>query len=343
MSSLQADNLQKPITGTESGGKRAVDINIAASDVALGGGTQYTEGVTDATITGTAMMMEGDGNALIPAQGTAEDGMLVNLGSNNDITGTVTANAGTNLNTSALALESGGNLASAATLLGTIDADTGNISTKIDTLAGAVAGSEMQVDVLTVPADPFGANADAAATAGSTGSIQAKLRLMTSQLDSIKTSVETLDNIVSGNEAQVDLVGSIPSGSNLIGDVGISGARTSGGATPYKNIDVDESEDQIKGTAGQIYLIHCINLASSKRYLKFYNATAANVTVGTTVPDYTFPIPTTGDTNGAGFVLAIPNGIAFSTAITVAATTGLADNDAGAPGANEVILNLAYA
>ena len=44
-----------------------------------------------------------------------------------------------------------GHLDGVETLLGTIDADTGNISTKIDTLAGAVSGSEMQVDVLTMP------------------------------------------------------------------------------------------------------------------------------------------------------------------------------------------------
>jgi hypothetical protein len=36
-------------------------------------------------------------------------------------------------------------------LLSTIDADTSNISTKIDTIAGAVSGTEMQVDVLTMP------------------------------------------------------------------------------------------------------------------------------------------------------------------------------------------------
>ena len=69
------------------------------------------------------------------------------------------------------------------------------------------------VDVLTVPADPFGANADAAATAGSTGSMQAKLRLITSQLDAIKTAVETLDNAIAGSEMQVDvLTSALPSG-----------------------------------------------------------------------------------------------------------------------------------
>jgi hypothetical protein len=44
-------------------------------------------------------------------------------------------------------------------LLTTIDADTGNISTKIDTLAGAVAGTEMQVDVLTMPTVTVNAHA----------------------------------------------------------------------------------------------------------------------------------------------------------------------------------------
>lgn len=137
-------------------------------------------------------------------------------------------------------------------------------------------------------------------------------------------------------------VASITAGDNLIGNVGI-GVRTSGGTTPYKNLDVDETEDEVKGTAGQLYWLHVINLAATKRYLKFYNATAANVTVGTTTPVLTLPIPTLGDTNGAGFNLAIPNGIAFGTAITIAATTGFADNDTGAPGANEVIVNLGYA
>ena len=64
-----------------------VVLNPDGSSIAGGGGgTQYTEGDTDATITGTAMLMEGAGNALVPAQGTAADGLLVNLGSNNDVT-----------------------------------------------------------------------------------------------------------------------------------------------------------------------------------------------------------------------------------------------------------------
>jgi hypothetical protein len=120
-------------------------------------------------------------------------------------------------------------------------------------------------------------------------------------------------------------------------------AATSGGASIFRSIDLDESEEEVKGSAGQLYGGVVINLATGVRYLKFYNATAANVTVGTTTPVMTIPIPTAGSANGAGFVIPIPSqGVPFDTAITVAATTGIADNDTGAPGANEVIVNLFF-
>lgn len=153
-------------------------------------------------------------------------------------------------------------------------------------------------------------------------------------------------NVLATAQPGVDIgdvdVASIAAGANLIGDVGI-GVRTSGGATKYKNLDVDNTEDAVKVTAGQIYWIHCMNLGSAVRYLKFYDDTVGNVVVGTTVPDLTFPIPTQGDSNGAGFTLTIPGGIPFGTAITVAATVGFADNDSADPGDNEVILNLGFA
>lgn len=116
----------------------------------FGGGTQYTEGDTDASITGNAVLMEVAANTLQPIQGTVADGLLVNLGANNDVTvtGSVTANAGTNLNTSALALEAGGNLAS-------IKAKTDNIPALGQALAAAsvpVVLTAAQITTLTPPA-----------------------------------------------------------------------------------------------------------------------------------------------------------------------------------------------
>jgi hypothetical protein len=66
------------------------DAIITAIGAIPAGGIQYTEADVDASITGTAMMMEGAGNTLVPAQGTAADGLLVNLGTNNDVTVTGT-------------------------------------------------------------------------------------------------------------------------------------------------------------------------------------------------------------------------------------------------------------
>src|SRR3990167_2044431 len=71
----------------------AVAIVDASGDQIVSlGGTQYTEGDTDTTITGIAAMMEVASNVVQPFQGTVADGLLVNLGTNND----VGINAGTN-------------------------------------------------------------------------------------------------------------------------------------------------------------------------------------------------------------------------------------------------------
>jgi hypothetical protein len=116
---------------------------------------------------------------------------------------------------------------------------------------------------------------------------------------------------------------------------------TTGGLSIFRSIDLDESEEEVKASAGQVYGMWVSNTATSTRFLKFYNATAANVTVGTTTPVITIPIPGNSSDDVSG-LLASAHGIAFGTAITVAATTAVADNDTGAPGANEVIVNIFY-
>lgn len=249
------------------------------------------------------------------------------------------------------------------------------------------------VDVTSVPVDPFGLNADAAATAGSTGSMQAKLRLMTSQLDAIKTAVETLDNTVAGSELQVDVltapstpvtnVGTFavqlsaaggltaleliddviyaddaatftPGTSKVAavgmladqastdsvneGDIGIPRmtldriqlvtlvpSADSPGVLTFRSADIDETEEDVKTSAGKLMGYAVYNDHSAEVHLQFWNATAANTTPGTTVPLLTFPIA-----GGASAHIMFENGITFDTAITVGATAGF--SDAAAPG-----------
>lgn len=114
--------------------------------------------------------------------------------------------------------------------------------------------------------------------------------------------------------------------------------NTSGNTSHYRNIDAN-AEAEIKGSAGTLKWLHAINLTAAVAYLHLYDATAASVTPGTTTPNYTFAIPTAGNTNGAGFVL--PSQIEFTNGITLVCTTTL-DGSAGDPGTNGVVVNAGY-
>jgi len=362
-------------------------VTVAITDgngdqiTSFGGGTQYTEGDTDASITGTAMMMEGAANALVAAPGTAADGLLVNLGSNNDVTvtGTVTANAGSGtqaVSAASLPLPSGaatsanqttviGHLDGVEGLLTTIDADTGNLPTiETNTDFGTVTGGGTETGALrvtvannstgvlsvddngsTLSVDDGGGSLTVDGTVAVSGTVTVGSHAVTNagtfavQVSSALPAGTNAIGKLSANSG-VDIgdvdVTSIAAGANTIGGVAIR-PETSNGLTIFRSIDLDETEEEAKGTAGQVYGWYIYNTASSVRFVKLYNATAASVSVGTTTPVMTIPIPPTSGAN-----VEFTNGIAFSTAITAAATTGVADSDTGAPGANEVIINLLY-
>lgn len=120
----------------------ALDVRVVSGSAA---GTEYTEGDTDASFSGPVVQAEGPSNTATPLQVDASKHLQVDIAASSAtvtvdgsgvtqpvsiassvaVTGSVTANAGTNLNTSALALESGGNLA-------TIAGDTTAIQTSVE-------------------------------------------------------------------------------------------------------------------------------------------------------------------------------------------------------------------
>ena len=110
-----------------------------------------------------------------------------------------------------------------------------------------------------------------------------------------------------------------------------------GGATPNHSIDVDESVDEIKGSAGVLYSLFVYNLASAKRYVRLYDAPAASVTVGTTAAKLVYVLEA-----DQGMTIAWPHGVEFASGICIAATTAIAANDTGAPGANEVVASWTF-
>lgn len=119
-----------------------------------------------------------------------------------------------------------------------------------------------------------------------------------------------------------------------------------GGLSCIYFLDIDESptSQQVKATAGCLYKLRLTNRATSARYVKLYNATAASTTVGTTTPLDVIVLPAATSADLCTVVTESfgGQGLAFSTALTLAATTGLADNDTGAPGANDVVATAYY-
>lgn len=113
------------------------------------------------------------------------------------------------------------------------------------------------------------------------------------------------------------------------------------GTSAYKLISLATTNaNSIKVSGGNLYSIIAIGLTSTVRYLKLYNKASAP-TVGTDVPLMTIPIP--ANTQGAGVALPFSMGVNFPLGIAIAITSGAADNDTGAVGAGDVIVNLTYA
>lgn len=248
-------------------------------------------------------------------------------------------------------------------LLGTIDTDTGNIVTSVQLLDDTVATlgtstyTETTTKGLIIGAVRRDADTTLVNTTNEIGPLQmdaaGRLKVEAFSGETLPVSLASLPALAAGTNgigkltanSGVDIgdvdVTSISAGTNAIGNVGLIG-RTTGGMTIFRSIDIDESEEEVKATAGQVFSITAFNTTAAPLYLKFYNATAANTTVGTTTPVLTFLVPGNADSDGAGFVWNNDIGWAFGTAISVACTTGVADADTGAPGANACLINVGY-
>jgi hypothetical protein len=113
---------------------------------------------------------------------------------------------------------------------------------------------------------------------------------------------------------------------------------TSGGLSGAKLVSAATTNaTSVKNSAGQLYNVQAFNTNASARYLKLYNKASAP-TVGTDTPVATWLIPP----GASGFVIEIANGLAFALGIAFAITVGMADNDATAIGAGDVVVNLQY-
>lgn len=99
--------------------------------------------------------------------------------------------------------------------------------------------------------------------------------------------------------------------------------------------DLAEVAVAVKASSAVIYQIEVDNTANAAAsYLKIYNT--GTVTVGTTVPDLVLMVPAS-----VSRAVAIPLGLTFGTAVSVACTT--AGGTAGATGpTSDVLVRIVY-
>lgn len=118
----------------------------------------------------------------------------------------------------------------------------------------------------------------------------------------------------------------------LLSAVGVA-QQVDPGFGQYRNTALSSTDVAIKGSACNLYGFTLINVNVVPVYVKFYNGTAASVTVGTTVPVAIIEVPA-GDGTTPGCVVLAPGSVSYrfvSTGLVVAAVTGLADNSTAAP------------
>lgn len=188
------------------------------------------------------------------------------------------------------------------------------------------------VDVLTVPADPFGANADAASA---TGSISAKLRYLDSVIPTAlgANGGFKIEGVASGTAVPISAA-SLPShpvtNAGTFATQAEPTATTAGGLSTMNASSSDGSTaltstaQAIKASAGNLYGYYIYNPNAAAVFVQFYNTASGSVTVGTTTPLFMLTIPAASAAN-----LAFTVAITFGTAMSWAATSTAGGN--GAP------------
>jgi hypothetical protein len=184
---------------------------------------------------------------------------------------------------------------------GAIGGDAANgLDVDVTRLPALAAGTNNigDVDVLTVPADPFGANADAASA---TGSISAKLRFIAA------TGIPVTGTVTVGSHAVTNAGTFAVQNTNTTatsGGASVMNATSSDGGTALTS-----TAQVIKASAGTLYGWYIYNPNSSAQFVQFYNTAQASVTVGTTNPLFMLTIPAASASN-----IALTIGINFSNA-----------------------------
>jgi len=114
-------------------------------------------------------------------------------------------------------------------------------------------------------------------------------------------------------------------------------------ASAFRDIDLDETAVAVATAPVKVMGWSIHNSDATVIFVQFYFRPLADVTVGTTVPDFTIAVPPAAEVNGwpPGGVANVRSQQTTPSGLVVAATTTA--GGATGPGANEVLANIFYA
>jgi hypothetical protein len=220
---------------------------------------------------------------------------------------TVTANAGTNLNTSLLALETGGNLA---------------------TIAGAVSSSKMQSNTAQVNGVTILTGAGAVGTG--------------SQRIAVGQDTTTIAGSAPGTAGTPSVqVVSVQGEASMTPVLTQTQAVASGGSTPNPPIYATASDNHavIKNGAGTAYAVQTSNNSATANYLRLYDAgTGFNGCGSATGIIFAMEIPP----SNSGFIANIGGapGVSFTNGLSICITSGFGNTDTTNATASAIIANV---
>lgn len=108
------------------------------------------------------------------------------------------------------------------------------------------------------------------------------------------------------------------------------------GLETYSTLDLGVTGEVVKEQPGQLYGWYIANNAGAARFVKVYDQ--ATEPTHADIPMLTLELPASAAANAFTAL-----GIAFDYGIALRATTGVADDDTGAPSANDLVVNVFYA
>lgn len=305
--SLKAIAASGILAGTTEGVAVAIIDGSGNQITSFGGGTQYVDAATAPTHpTGTGIIFNNGGTF-----------NFVSVAQPLPITGSLTiTNPSTGAAVPATANYIAGNKA------GNLTGILFGSQTSANSIAVVLASDQASIPVTLTSTTITGT---VAATQSGTWTVG----LSAAQTLATVTTVSTVTAVTA-------ITNALPSGTNLLGKVGID-QTTPGTTNAIANVPstitgwsfnyqsaLAATKAQIKGTAGAFGgYVNLYNPNTAVTFIQVFNKASASVTVGSTAPDFVITLPGLATASGTGTDrnLEITCGILMGTGITVAATT----------------------